>query len=89
MSAFARSVLGACREIRFGQTMSYEGLARKAGKPKAVRAVGRVMARNPLPLIIPCHRVVHCDGKIGGFSAIGGVSLKKRMLEMEGGHRGS
>jgi O-6-methylguanine DNA methyltransferase len=81
---FARSVLTACRHIRFGRTISYGQLAAKAGSPKAARAIGGVMAKNPLPLIIPCHRVVRSDGKIGGFSAAGGVKLKKRMLELEG-----
>jgi methylated-DNA-[protein]-cysteine S-methyltransferase len=83
-SRFARSVLTACRDVRFGRTISYGELAAKAGSPKAARAIGGVMARNPLPLIIPCHRVVRSDGKIGGFSAAGGVKLKKRMLELEG-----
>ncbi|MHC4574831.1 MAG: methylated-DNA--[protein]-cysteine S-methyltransferase [Planctomycetota bacterium] len=83
LSGFGRSVLAGCREVKFGETISYGQLAEKAGKSKAARAVGGVMARNPLPLIIPCHRVVRSDGKIGGFSAAGGVRLKKRMLEME------
>ncbi|MHC4156301.1 MAG: methylated-DNA--[protein]-cysteine S-methyltransferase [Planctomycetota bacterium] len=82
-SPFACSVLAACRAIKFGQRISYGELAHKAGSPKAARAIGGVMARNPMPLIIPCHRVIRGDGKIGGFSAIGGVSLKKRMLQME------
>jgi methylated-DNA-[protein]-cysteine S-methyltransferase len=55
-----------------------------AGKPGAARAVGGALARNPLPLIIPCHRVVCANGKIGGFSAPGGVNLKKKMLKLEG-----
>ena len=83
LSWFAHLVLTACRDISFGQTRSYGQLAKKAGSPTAGRAVGRVMAQNPLPLIIPCHRVVRSDGKIGGFSGVGGVSLKKRMLELE------
>ena len=82
-SPFARSVLAACRGIRYGRRISYGQLAVKAGCPKAARAIGGVMARNPLPLIIPCHRVVRSDGKTGGFSAAGGISLKKRLLEME------
>jgi len=82
-SPFARSVLAACRAVRYGRTISYGQLTAKAGAPKAARAVGGVMARNPTPLIIPCHRVIRSDGKIGGFSATGGASLKKRMLEME------
>jgi len=83
LSRFARLVLTACRTLTFGRTISYGRLARKAGRPKAARAVGRVMANNPVPLIIPCHRVLRSHGKIGGFSAPGGVPLKKRMLELE------
>ena len=83
LSAFSRSVLAACRGVSYGRTISYGQLAAKAGSPKAARAIGGVMARNPMPLIIPCHRVIRNDGKIGGFSAAGGVSLKKRMLKME------
>jgi methylated-DNA-[protein]-cysteine S-methyltransferase len=83
--AFAKQVLTACRDIGFGQTVSYSRLAEMAGKSGAARAVGGALAKNPLPLIIPCHRVVCANGKIGGFSAMGGVSLKKRMLELEAG----
>ena len=82
-SSFSISVLTACREIKFGQTMSYSGLAEKTGRPAAARAVGNTLAKNPLPLIIPCHRVVRGDGKIGGFSTPGGITLKKKMLELE------
>ena len=80
---FISSVLTACREIRFGQTISYSGLARKLGRPGTARAVGSALAKNPLPLIIPCHRVVRSDGKIGGFSAPGGTNLKAKLLELE------
>ncbi|MHC4173798.1 MAG: methylated-DNA--[protein]-cysteine S-methyltransferase [Planctomycetota bacterium] len=82
-SRFCGLVLTACRDIKFGQTISYSELAKKAGRPAASRAIGNTLARNPLPLIIPCHRVVRSDGKIGGFSAPGGISLKKKMLELE------
>lgn len=82
-SSFARRVLTACRGIRFGQTISYGRLAEVAGKAGAARAVGNALAKNPLPLVIPCHRVTCANGKIGGFSAMGGVKLKKRMLELE------
>jgi len=82
-STFGSSVLAACREIKFGQTISYSELAKRLGRPAASRAVGNALAKNPLPLIIPCHRVVRSDGKIGGFSAPGGISLKKKMLELE------
>ena len=82
-SLFGQRVLTACRDVRFGETMSYSGLAERVGRAGATRAVGRILAKNPLPLIIPCHRVIRNDGKIGGFSAQGGVKLKKRMLELE------
>jgi len=80
---FSRKVLTACRSIKFGRTITYSGLAKKAGRPTASRAVGNVLAKNPLPLIIPCHRVVRTDGKMGGFSAPGGITVKKRMLVLE------
>jgi methylated-DNA-[protein]-cysteine S-methyltransferase len=80
---FSRKVLAACRNIKFGQKITYSGLAQKAGRPAASRAVGNALAKNPLPLIVPCHRVLRSDGKMGGFSAPGGVSLKKRMLDLE------
>lgn len=81
--SFSRKVLTTCRNIKFGRTISYSGLAQKADRPAASRAVGNALAKNPLPLIIPCHRVLRTDGKMGGFSAPGGISLKKRMLTLE------
>jgi methylated-DNA-[protein]-cysteine S-methyltransferase len=83
LGLFARRVLTACRDIKFGQTVSYGRLAELAGKSGAARAVGGVLAKNPLPLIIPCHRVVCANGKIGGFSTSGGIALKKRLLKLE------
>lgn len=80
---FSRKVLTVCRGIKFGQRITYSGLAKKAGRPVASRAVGNALAKNPLPLIIPCHRVLRTDGKMGGFSAPGGISFKKRMLTLE------
>ena len=82
-SPFGISVLTACRAIEFGQTISYSCLAEKSGRPNASRAVGSTLAKNPLPLIIPCHRIIRSDGKLGGFSAPGGITLKKKMLELE------
>jgi O-6-methylguanine DNA methyltransferase len=82
-SSFGISVLTACRTIGFGQTASYGQLAGFIGRPAAARAVGRVMAKNPLPLIIPCHRVIRTDGKMGGFTAPGGIPLKKKILRLE------
>jgi methylated-DNA-[protein]-cysteine S-methyltransferase len=83
-SSFSISILKTCRKIEFGQTTTYGKLAKKAGRPNASRAVGSTMAKNPLPLIIPCHRIIRSDGKMGGFSAPGGITLKKKMLELEG-----
>jgi len=83
MSLFARTVLATCRDITYGQKISYGQLARRAGCPGAGRAIGAAMAANPLPLLIPCHRVIRSDGQIGGFSAKGGVQLKKKLLEHE------
>lgn len=82
-SVFQRRVLQACRRIGYGERVSYSALARRLGRPGAARAVGNALAKNPLPLIIPCHRVVRSDGEIGGFSAIGGIELKEKMLELE------
>jgi methylated-DNA-[protein]-cysteine S-methyltransferase len=81
---FARRVLTACRGIEFGRIVTYGQLAEIAGKSGAARAVGGVLAKNPLPLIIPCHRAICADGSMGGFSAMGGVNLKKKMLKLEG-----
>jgi len=82
-SQFAVSVLTACRDVSFGRTITYALLAQKVGKPTAARAVGRVMAKNPLPLIIPCHRVIRTNGTLGGFSAPGGIPLKRKLLSHE------
>lgn len=81
---FQQAILEACRRTPYGQTASYADLARAAGKPGAARAVGTTMARNPLPLVIPCHRVVRSDGSIGGFSSPDGVDEKQRLLRLEG-----
>jgi len=82
-SDFALKVVKVCTEVSIGQRVTYSQLAKKAGFPKAVRAVGNVLAKNPLPLLIPCHRVIRADGKIGNFSAPGGGKIKKKMLEHE------
>ena len=80
---FAHRVLRACRKIAFGRTTTYSDLARQVGSPRAARAVGSVMASNPIPLIIPCHRVLRTDGGFGGFSAPGGTAIKQKMLHHE------
>jgi len=81
---FERAVLQALRRIPPGQVRTYGEIARTLGKPSAARAVGTACARNPLPLLIPCHRVVRSDGKLGGYSLRGGVALKRQLLEAEG-----
>jgi O-6-methylguanine DNA methyltransferase len=72
----------ACRRIPPGETRSYAWLAAAAGRPRAVRAAGQAMARNPWALIIPCHRVIGSDGGLHGYGA-GGLKVKARLLEME------
>ncbi|MGE5295147.1 MAG: methylated-DNA--[protein]-cysteine S-methyltransferase [Solirubrobacterales bacterium] len=83
ISPFGRKVLLACRAIPFGVAKTYSDLARQIGSPLAARAVGSVMAANPIPLIIPCHRILRTDGGLGGFSAPGGTAVKQRLLEHE------
>ncbi len=86
-SEFHRRVCEAARAIPAGQTLTYGELAAKLGQPGAARAVGGVMARNALPIIVPCHRVVAAGGRPGGFSAHGGVTTKLRLLRLEGAIR--
>ena len=82
-SEFQKAVLTVCRDVFFGQIITYIELARKSGRPSAPRAVGNALANNPLPLIIPCHRVIRSDGSLGGFSGLGGLSLKRKLLAHE------
>ena len=79
---FQRKVLRQEFRIPRGRVMSYGGLAARIGHPRAARAVGTALARNPFPLIIPCHRTVQADGSLGGFG--GGLKMKRALLEMEG-----
>jgi methylated-DNA-[protein]-cysteine S-methyltransferase len=85
---FRRKVYDALRKVAWGQTATYGELARLAGssEPEAAREVGQAMGRNPVPIIIPCHRVLASGNKIGGFSAPGGASTKERLLALEGVH---
>ena len=85
LTAFQRRVLDRCGRIGYGRTKTYGELAREIGRPKAARAVGGALGSNPVPLVIPCHRVVAGDGSLGGFSAEQGVSLKRHLLDMESG----
>ena len=72
------------RAIPPGKTLTYGEVARAVGEPRAAQAVGQAMGRNPCPIIMPCHRVLGADGKMGGFTAPGGVATKRRLLEIEG-----
>ncbi|MEW6356582.1 MAG: methylated-DNA--[protein]-cysteine S-methyltransferase [Planctomycetota bacterium] len=80
---FQKRVWRAAMTIPYGETRSYGWLARQIGSPRGARAVGGALGRNPLPLIVPCHRVLRSDGALGGFSAEEGVALKARLLAME------
>jgi len=83
VSAFERSVLLAERRVPYGRTITYGELAERIGRPGAARAVGGALARNPVPLLVPCHRTVAAGGRLGGFS--GGPALKRRLLALESG----
>lgn len=82
---FNRKVWDIARAVPPGQTITYGDIARRLGVgPERARDVGQAMGSNPVPIIVPCHRVVAASGKMGGFSAPGGVDTKRRMLEIEG-----
>ena len=81
---FYRSLYAVARRVGWGQTATYGDIARQVDSVRAARAVGQAMGRNPVPLIIPCHRVLANGNTIGGFSAYGGAATKERMLALEG-----
>lgn len=80
-TAFQQQVWEITRLIPYGETRSYAWVAEQIGQPRAVRAVGQALGKNPLPIIIPCHRVITSNSKLGGFG--GGVEMKKRLLSLE------
>ncbi|MCD4703886.1 MAG: MGMT family protein [Methanosarcinaceae archaeon] len=80
LTEFEQEVLQQTRRIPYGQTITYSELAGRVGRPKATRAVGQALAKNPYPIVIPCHRVVARSG-LGGYA--GGIELKTRLLELE------
>lgn len=82
---FQREVWAALTAIPYGETVSYGELARRLGRPAASRAVGAANGRNPIPIVIPCHRVIGADGSLTGFG--GGLAIKRTLLELETGDR--
>ena len=83
-TTFQVEVLEALRGIPYGETCTYRDIAVAVGRPKAVRAVGNANGRNPLPIVIPCHRVIGSDGSLTGFG--GGIEAKRYLLELEQQH---
>jgi methylated-DNA-[protein]-cysteine S-methyltransferase len=81
---FQQAVLQATHEIPHGETRTYKEIAERIGRPRAARAVGRAEATNPMPLVIPCHRVIGTDGKLHGYGLAEGVKTKEWLLKMEG-----
>jgi len=81
---FQKQVLWAVQEVLYGTTQSYKEIAQKIGNPRAVRAVGNANRTNPLPIIIPCHRIIGSDGSMTGYG--GGIDLKRKLLEFEKRH---
>ena len=83
-TSFQRRVLQAARDIPLGTVWTYGQVAHALGKPKASRAVGQALGRNPIPVVIPCHRVVASGGGLGGYSGGGGLDSKRLLLQLEG-----
>ncbi len=84
---FGRKVLEVTKRIPYGKLRSYKSIAHEIGAPRATRPVGQALSRNPLPIIVPCHRVVNSDGTLGGYSG-GGPDMKRRLIEIETGQIG-
>jgi methylated-DNA-[protein]-cysteine S-methyltransferase len=84
VAAFERRVYEVARGIAPGRTLSYGEIAKRLGAPGEARAVGEALGRNPFPILVPCHRVLAAGGRLGGFSARGGVATKRRLLALEG-----
>jgi methylated-DNA-[protein]-cysteine S-methyltransferase len=82
VAPFHADVLHELARVPYGRTETYGGLARKVGRPRAARAVGTVMHNNPIPIVLPCHRIVGANGSLTGYA--GGLDIKRRLLELEG-----
>lgn len=87
VSDFGRRVLSVARGIPYGSLRSYKSVAQEIDAPRATRPVGQALAHNPVPIIVPCHRVVNSDGTLGGYSG-GGTDMKRRLIELENGQIG-
>lgn len=83
-AGFRRSVLQVLVDVPYGQVVTYRDLAERTGRPGASRAVGGAMASNPVPIIVPCHRVLQTGGGLGGYSGAGGLDTKRTLLVLEG-----
>ncbi|MEJ2695541.1 MAG: methylated-DNA--[protein]-cysteine S-methyltransferase [Candidatus Sulfobium sp.] len=80
-SEFERRVWSALKEVPYGETRTYKWLADRIGRPRAFRAVGNALGKNPLPIIFPCHRIIESDGSLGGYSS--GTDIKRRLIKLE------
>ncbi len=78
---FEKKVWNVLRQVPYGETRTYKWLAEKIGRPRAFRAVGNALGKNPIPIIVPCHRIIESDGSLGGYSS--GTAIKRRLLEIE------
>ncbi|MCO5065184.1 MAG: methylated-DNA--[protein]-cysteine S-methyltransferase [Rhizobiaceae bacterium] len=88
VDAFRLAIYEAARRLQFGETTTYGGLAAAAGHPGMAQQTGQALGQNPVPIIVPCHRILAAGGKIGGFSAPGGSRTKEMLLALEGVHVG-
>jgi methylated-DNA-[protein]-cysteine S-methyltransferase len=88
LPVFQRRALEATFAVPYGKTTTYASIASQLGKPRAARAVGRAEATNPMPLVLPCHRVLGSDGKLHGYGGPGGIGMKEWLLELERLHSG-
>lgn len=84
VTPFQRQVLTETQAVPRGQVATYGQIARRIGRPRAARAIGQALGDNPVPIVVPCHRVLAADGSLGGYSGRGGIRTKRRLLQLEG-----